>query len=94
VILYRCDIGTLALTGWIFAMRIGPFLQNTSIAEAMGDIYGKPVRVITTLFVLLVTIGLRFRAGEKIFSVLLRVLNRKQNDTGGISGEPCSWDTG
>jgi Na+/proline symporter len=74
VILYMCDIGTLALIGWIFAMRMGPFLQNTSIAEAMGDIYGKPVRIITALFGLLVTIGLgglQFKTGEKIFSTLL-----------------------
>jgi Na+/proline symporter len=74
VILYMCDIGTLVLTGWIFAMRMGPFLQNMSIAEAMGDVYGKPVRVITALFGLLVTIGLvglQFKTGEKIFSALL-----------------------
>jgi Na+/proline symporter len=74
VILYICDVGTLVLTGWIFAMRMGPLLQNMSIAEAMGDIYGKPVRVITALFGLLVTIGLvglQFRTGEKIFSTLL-----------------------
>jgi Na+/proline symporter len=74
VILYMCDIGTLALTGWVLAIRMGPFLQSLSIAEAMGGIYGRPVRVITALFGLLVTmglVGLQFKTGEKVFSTLL-----------------------
>ena len=74
IILYLCDVGTLVLTGWLFAIRMGPFLKNMSIAEAMGDVYGKPVRVITAIFSLLISIGLialQLKAGEQVFSILV-----------------------
>ena len=73
IILYLCDVGALVLTGWILAIRMVPFLQNISIAEAMGNIYGKPVRTVAAIFGLLVSIGLvtiQFKAGEKLFSIL------------------------
>jgi solute:Na+ symporter, SSS family len=69
-----CDVGTLMLTGWVFAMRMGPFLQSASIAEALGNLYGKSVRTITALFCLSVSIGLvslQLKTGERIFSMLL-----------------------
>jgi len=72
--LYLCDVGTLLITAWVFAMRMGPFLGKTSIAEAMGDLYGRPIRAITAIFGLLVSIGLvalQFKTGERIFSALL-----------------------
>ncbi|MHA7877694.1 MAG: sodium:solute symporter family protein [Bacteroidota bacterium] len=73
IILYLCDVGTLILTGWLLAIRMGPFLQNMSIAEAMGDVYGKPVRVITAIFGMAISIGLvalQLKAGEQVFSIL------------------------
>lgn len=74
IVLYLCDVGTLFITGWVIAMRMGPFLGKTSIVEAMGDIYGRPIGAITAIFSLLVTIGLialQFKTGESIFSTLL-----------------------
>ncbi|AVP88138.1 Putative Na+/proline symporter [Candidatus Phycorickettsia trachydisci] len=40
---------SLLLTGLVFAPRMGEFMNNLSIAEAMGDIYGKRVRIITAI---------------------------------------------
>jgi Na+/proline symporter len=40
----------------------------------MGDLYGKPVRIIVACFCLLVSIGLvglQLKTGERIFSMLL-----------------------
>ncbi|MDX1917347.1 MAG: sodium:solute symporter family protein, partial [Rickettsiaceae bacterium] len=37
------------LLGYFFAPRLSEFLGKISIAEAMGDLYGKPVRIITAL---------------------------------------------
>lgn len=74
VVLYLCDVGTLVITGWILAIRMSPFLGSATIAEAMGNIYGRPVRFITAIFGLLISVGLialQFRTGEKIFSALL-----------------------
>ena len=37
------------LIGWFLAPRMGEFLGKLSIAEAMGDLFGKRVRIITAL---------------------------------------------
>ncbi|MDX1917260.1 MAG: sodium:solute symporter family protein, partial [Rickettsiaceae bacterium] len=39
----------LLLIGYFFAPRLSEFLGKLSIAEAMGEMYGKPVRIITAL---------------------------------------------
>jgi Na+/proline symporter len=39
----------LLLIGMIFAVRMGEFLGKLSIAEAMGDLFGQKVRIITAI---------------------------------------------
>lgn len=39
----------LLITGQIIAPRMGSFLENVSVAEAMGDMYGKTVRTISAI---------------------------------------------
>ncbi|NEJ83936.1 metal-dependent phosphohydrolase, partial [Rhizobium leguminosarum] len=39
----------LLLMGQVLAVRMGEFLNNVSVAEAMGDLYGKAVQVITAI---------------------------------------------
>ncbi|MDX1917278.1 MAG: hypothetical protein SFT68_04770, partial [Rickettsiaceae bacterium] len=39
----------LLIIGYFFAPRLSEFLGKISIAEAMGELYGKPVRIITAL---------------------------------------------
>ncbi|MDX1916677.1 MAG: sodium:solute symporter family protein, partial [Rickettsiaceae bacterium] len=43
------DVICLLLVGYFFAPRLAEFLGKLSIAEAMGDLYGKPVRIITSI---------------------------------------------
>lgn len=40
---------SLLLTGLVLAPRMGEFMNNLSIAEAMGELYGKRVRIITAI---------------------------------------------
>jgi len=44
--------------GAFFAPRMGEFLNNLSIAEAMGSLYGKNVRIITAITGFMVSGGL------------------------------------
>jgi len=46
------------LVGAFFAPRMGEFLNNLSIAEAMGSLYGKKVRIITAITGFMVSGGL------------------------------------
>ncbi len=39
----------LLLIGYFFAPRLAEFVGKISIAEAMGELYGKPVRIITAI---------------------------------------------
>ena len=39
----------LLITGQFLIVRMGEFLNNLSVAEAMGDLYGKTVRVVTAI---------------------------------------------
>lgn len=73
VIIYLCAGGGLLFIGWLFAMRMTPFLQNVSVAEAMGRVYGKPVRTITAIWGVLVSVGLtalQLGSGKSLFSGL------------------------
>ncbi|MFN7095708.1 MAG: hypothetical protein ACK4M7_10125, partial [Burkholderiales bacterium] len=47
----------LLVIGQILAVRMGEFLNNISVAEAMGDIYGKTIRILTAIFGLLKAAG-------------------------------------
>ena len=74
IILYLFDVGTLLITSLVLAVRMGAFLKNVSIAEAMGKIYGKQIRVITAICSLFLSVGLvalQFKASETIFNLVL-----------------------
>jgi Na+/proline symporter len=43
------DAICLLIVGYFFAPRLIEFLGKISIAEAMGEFYGKPVRIITSI---------------------------------------------
>ena len=73
VIVYLCGGGSLLLIGWLFAMRMGPFLKSTSVAEAMGHMYGKYVRTITAILGLSASVSLtslQFSSGKSLFMSL------------------------
>jgi Na+/proline symporter len=68
--------GTLCLlfTGQILAVRMGEFLNNLSVAEAMGDLYGRTVRVITAISGILGSIAymaVQFQVIAKMLTLLL-----------------------
>ena len=53
------------------ALRMGPFMNNLSVAEAMGDMYGKEVRIITSITAIAARIGLtaiQFQVIGRMFS--------------------------
>ncbi len=71
-----CDSLTLLVTGLVLAKRVGRFLKKTSVAEALGELYGSKVRIITALCGVLVTLGgvaVQFKVSAKIFSCLLGI---------------------
>ncbi len=43
------DVFCLLIIGYFFALRLAEFLGKLSIAEAMGDLYGEKVRIITAI---------------------------------------------
>ncbi|MEM7382821.1 MAG: sodium:solute symporter family protein [Bacteroidota bacterium] len=47
----------LLITGRFLVVRMGEFLNNLSVAEAMGDLYGKTVRIATALSGIALSIG-------------------------------------
>lgn len=52
------DVLCLLLIGMFFAPRMGEFLGKLSIAEAMGDLYGRRVRIITAISGFIGSVGL------------------------------------
>lgn len=52
------EVLAILLVGIIFAPRMGEFLNNLSIADAMGSLYGKPVRIISAITGVMVSWGL------------------------------------
>ena len=73
VIVYLFGGGSLLLIGWLFAMRMAPFLKSVSVAEAMGHTYGKYVRTITAVWGVSVSVGLtalQFGSGQNLFMSL------------------------
>ncbi|ACE06300.1 hypothetical protein Aasi_0939 [Candidatus Amoebophilus asiaticus 5a2] len=64
----------LLLMGQVLAVRMGEFLNNVSIAEAMGDLYGKAVQVITAISGVIKSIGqlaVQFKVIAKMLTLLL-----------------------
>jgi Na+/proline symporter len=67
------DSLTLLLTGLFLAPRMGEFLNNLSVAEAMGNLYGKAVRIITAIAGILVSIGavaIQFKVSAKVIALV------------------------
>jgi len=66
----------LLLTGKVLAVRMGEFLNSLSVAEAMGNLYGTKVRVITAISGVLGVIGyiaIQFQVIGKTLSFLLDI---------------------
>ena len=67
---------SLVLTAYFLVPRMGEFLGSTSVAEAMGEIYGKEVRLITAIFGILWTIGgiaVQFKVFGNVFNYFLGI---------------------
>lgn len=70
--------GSLAmlLYGRILALRMGEFLNNLSVAEAMRDLYGERIQIITAITGTLNEIGflaVQFQAITKILSIIFGI---------------------
>ena len=53
------------------AVLMGPFMNNVSVAEAMGDMYGKGIRIITSITAIVAKIGftaIQFQVMGRLFS--------------------------
>ena len=64
----------LLFTGRVLAVRMGEFLNNISVAEAMGNLYGPIVRIITAISGILGSIGyiaIQFQVIAKMLTLLL-----------------------
>lgn len=64
----------LLFTGQVLAVRMGEFLNKLSVAEAMGDLYGPAIRVITAISGILKSIGsiaIQFQVIAKMLTLLL-----------------------
>jgi Na+/proline symporter len=64
----------LLFTGQVLAVRMGEFLNNISVAEAMGNLYGRVVRLITAVSGILGVIGyiaVQFQVIAKMLTLLL-----------------------
>jgi Na+/proline symporter len=64
----------LLFMGQVLAVRMGEFLNNLSVAEAMGDLYGRVVRVITAISGIALGIGgiaIQFQVIGKMLNMLL-----------------------
>jgi Na+/proline symporter/signal transduction histidine kinase len=70
------DFISILLIGYYFAPRMGEFLGKISIAEAMGDLYGNKVRIITSIsgFVCVAgTIAVQLKVAGLLFEYALGV---------------------
>jgi Na+/proline symporter len=64
----------LLFMGQVLAVRVGEFLRNLSVAEAMGDLYGKNIRIITAITGIIKTTGqlaIQFKVIAKMLTLLL-----------------------
>jgi Na+/proline symporter len=63
----------LLLTGYVVGPRLAPFLNNVSVADIMGHIYGQRVQVIAALSSVLKSIGfiaIQFKVISKVLPIL------------------------
>ncbi|XWN35082.1 MAG: HD domain-containing protein [Roseivirga sp.] len=73
IIIILGEVLCLLIIGRILAIRMGEFLNNISVAEAMGDLYGQTVRLITALSSILGRLGylaIQFKVLGQIFAWL------------------------
>lgn len=66
----------LLFIGQVLASRMGEFLKNLSIAEAMKDLYGQKAQIITALSGITLSIGriaIQFKVIAKMITLLLTV---------------------
>ena len=66
----------LIIIAYFFIPRMSEFLNNLSVADALGRLYGKYVRVISAMAGIFVCIGivsLQFKVGASIFKVFFGV---------------------
>jgi Na+/proline symporter len=64
----------LLFMGQVLAVRMGEFLNNLSVAEAIGDLYGKKVRIISAITGIIKTTGqlaVQFKVIAKMLTLLL-----------------------
>ena len=70
------DAGSFIIIGCIFAPRMAEFLGQLSVAEAMGSLYGRHVRIITALAGFIGTIGalaIQFKVSSTVLSYLFGI---------------------
>ncbi len=66
------DFMCLAITGYVLGPRMGKFLDNVSVPESLGKLYGKHVQAIAGISTVLGSIGyiaIQFRVVYKILSI-------------------------
>jgi len=62
--------------GQVLVIRMGEFLNNISVAEAMGELYGTKVRILTAIFGVLKAVGLlamQFQVTSKILTLVFEI---------------------
>jgi Na+/proline symporter/signal transduction histidine kinase len=67
---------SLIITAYFLVPRMGEFLGSISVADAMGGIYGKEVKLITAVFGILWTIGgiaVQFKVFGNVFNYFLGI---------------------
>ena len=72
----------LLFTGRVLAVRMGEFLNNLSVAEAMGDLYGPVVRIITAISGILGSmsaVAIQFQVIAKMLTLLLGIESPRIN---------------
>ncbi len=79
IIAALCACICLLVIGQFLAHRMKEFLKNISVAEAMGDLYGKKIRVITAISGILLGIG--------FLAMQLQVTNRMLNLIFGLNNK-------
>ena len=75
IVLLGARLGLL-FVGQVMAVRMGEFLHNVSIAEAMGDLYGRTVRVIVACSSLIKGAGglaIQFQVMSRMLSLILGI---------------------
>mgnify|MGYP001801311019 CR=1 FL=1 len=77
----------LLLIGHVLAVRMDKFLNNLSISEVMGDLYGPVVRVITAVSGILASVGTlagQFLVMSKMLAMMLDLENTSATKTAAV----------